>query len=113
MHPADSARAKGAAIGLVTVLPRIATAALEAIEILGERDLEVDNHTPIGDPVTRSRGSLGSTRTTPSLSDDVGLGPCTGRSKSVSDGVVHTAVRTTVIARKAIVIGRPTRVHRG
>jgi len=81
MHAAEGARAKGAAIGVVTVPPRIATAALEATETLREHDLEADIHTPIGDPSPRSRGSLGSTRTTPSLSDDVGLGPCTGRSK--------------------------------
>jgi len=100
MHAAEGARAKGAAIGVVTVPPRIATAALEATEILREHDLEADIHTPIGDPSPRSRGSLGSTRTTPSLSDDVGLGPCTGRlEECVSDGVVHTAARTTVIAR--------------
>lgn len=100
MHAADSARAKGAAIGVVTVLPRIATAAVDATEILREHDLEADVHTPIGDPVTEiarvarehaydaiyvGRREAGSIRR--------------ALEESVSDGVVHTAARTTVIAR--------------
>jgi len=100
MQAADTARAKGAAIGVVTVPPRIATAALEATEILREHDHEADIHTPIGDPSPRSRGSLGSTRTT-----FIAVGRRRAGSmhraleERVSDGVVHTAARTTVIAR--------------
>ena len=99
MQAADTARAKGAAIGVVTVLPKLATAAADAAEILREHQLEATVHTPIGDPVTeiarvahehaydaiyvgrREAGSFGRTL-----------------QKSVSDGVQASA-RTTVIAR--------------
>ena len=37
MQAADTARAKGAAIGVVTVLPKLATAAADAAEILREQ----------------------------------------------------------------------------
>ena len=36
MQAADTARAKGAAIGVVTVLPKLTTAAADAAEILRE-----------------------------------------------------------------------------
>ena len=100
MQAADTARAKGAAIGVVTVLPKLATAAADAAEILREHQLEATVHTPIGDPVTeiarvahehaydaiyvgrREAGSFGQTL-----------------QESVSDGVVQASARTTVIAR--------------
>ena len=39
MHAADAARANDAAIGVVTVLPALATAALDAAQILREHEL--------------------------------------------------------------------------
>jgi nucleotide-binding universal stress UspA family protein len=99
LRAADAARAKGAAIGVVTVLPKLAAAAADAVEILREQDLEATVHTPIGDPITeiarvahehaydaiyvgrREAGSL-----------------ARALQESVSDGVVRASARTTVIA---------------
>ena len=100
MQAADAAQAKRAAIGVVTVLPRLATAAADVAEILREHELEATVHTPIGDPATeiarvahehaydaiyvggRDAGSL-----------------ARALEGSVSEGVVHASARTTVIAR--------------
>ena len=100
MRAADTARAKGAAIGIVTVLPQLAMAAVDAAQILREQHLEASVHMPIGDPVTeiarvarehaydsiyvgrREAGSLGQ-----------------ALQERVSEGVVQAAARTTVIAR--------------
>jgi nucleotide-binding universal stress UspA family protein len=100
MHAADTARAKGAAIGVVTVLPPLAAAATDAREILREYDLEATVHTPIGDPVTEI------TRVAHDHAYDaiyVGRREAGSLAKalegSVSEGVVHTSSRTTVVAR--------------
>jgi nucleotide-binding universal stress UspA family protein len=100
MHAADTARAKGAAIGVVTVLPELAAAAADATEILREHKLEAMVHTPIGDPVTEI------TRVAHDHAYDVIY---VGRREkgsfaralagSVSDGVVHASSRTTVVTR--------------
>ena len=100
MQAADAALDKGAEIGVVTVLPRLTTAAADAAEILREHELEATVHTPIGDPATeiarvaheyaydaiyvgrREAGSFARTLR-----------------QSVSEGVVHASARTTVIAR--------------
>jgi nucleotide-binding universal stress UspA family protein len=100
LQAADTARAKGAAIGVVTVLPQLAMAAVDAARILRGQDLEASVHMPIGDPATeiarvahdhaydsiyvgrREAGSVGH-----------------ALQESVSEGVVQTAARTTVIAR--------------
>ena len=100
MQAAAAALAKGAAIGVVTVLPKIRTAAEAAAAILRERELEAAVHTPIGDTATeiarvaheyaydaiyvgrREAGSVARTL-----------------EESVSEGVVHASPRTTVIAR--------------
>jgi nucleotide-binding universal stress UspA family protein len=100
MHAADAARDHDAAIGVVTVLPAITTAATDAARILRELELEPALHTPIGDPATeiarvaedhaydaiyvgrREHGSLARTL-----------------EQSVSEGVVHASSSTTVIAR--------------
>jgi nucleotide-binding universal stress UspA family protein len=100
MQAADAALAKGAGIGIVTVLPKLATAAADGAAILREHALEATVHTPIGDPATeiarvardyaydaiyvgrREEGSL-----------------ARALEGSVSDGVVHASGRTTVIAR--------------
>jgi nucleotide-binding universal stress UspA family protein len=49
---AEAARATDAAIGVVTVLPRIGTALAEARQILMEQGLEPTVHTPVGDAAT-------------------------------------------------------------
>lgn len=100
MQAADAALARGAAIGVVTVFPKLTTAAADAAEILREHELEATVHTPTGDPATeiarvahehaydaiyvgrREAGSL-----------------ARALEGSVSDGVVQTSARTTVVAR--------------
>lgn len=100
MQAADTAGAKGAAIGIVTVLPKLAAAAADAAEVQREHEPEATVHTPIGDPVTeiarvahkhaydaiyvgrRAAGSL-----------------ARAHQESVSDGVVQASARTTVLAR--------------
>ena len=52
MQAADAALAKGAAIGVVTVLPTIAAAATDAAAILREHELQPTLYTPTGDPAT-------------------------------------------------------------
>jgi nucleotide-binding universal stress UspA family protein len=100
MRAADTARAKGAAIGVVTVLPRLASAAAAAADILREHELDATVHTPIGDPVTEiarvaHEGAY----------DAIYVGRREAGSfaralrQSVSNGVVRTSDRTTVIAR--------------
>jgi len=100
MQAADTARAKGAAIGVVTVLPKLAAAAEDAADILREHDLEATVHTPIGDPVTEiariaHEGAY----------DAIYVGRREAGSfaralqDSVSDGVVSASDRTTVIVR--------------
>jgi nucleotide-binding universal stress UspA family protein len=100
MQAADAALASGASIGVVTVLPKLATAATDAADILREHELEPTLHTPIGDPATeiariahehaydaiyvgrRENGSL-----------------VRALEGSVSEGVVQASAQTTVIAR--------------
>ena len=80
MHAADAAHANDAAIGVVTVLPALATAALDAAQILREHELEPSLHTPVGDPATRLLGSPRSMPTTRSTSGVVRMEPWHGRS---------------------------------
>lgn len=100
MNAAEAALANDAAIGVVTVLPPLATAASDAAQILCEHELEASLHTPVGDPATeiarvadehaydaiyvgrRDHGALAQ-----------------ALEQSVSEAVVHTSSRTTVIAR--------------
>ncbi|HEY7701694.1 MAG TPA: universal stress protein [Candidatus Limnocylindrales bacterium] len=100
MQAADAALTSGASIGVVTVLPKLATAATDAADILREHELEPTLHTPIGDAATeiariahehsydaiyvgrRENGSL-----------------VRALEGSVSEGVVQASARTTVIAR--------------
>jgi nucleotide-binding universal stress UspA family protein len=100
MHAADAALANDAAIGVVTVSPVPRAAADDATQILRDHQLEPEVHTPVGDPATeiarvadehaydaiyvgrRHRESLARTL-----------------ERSVSEGVVHTSSRTTVITR--------------
>jgi nucleotide-binding universal stress UspA family protein len=100
MQAADAALAKGASIGIVTVLPKLATAAADGAAILRVHGLEAAIHMPTGDPATeiarvardyaydaiyvgrREEGSL-----------------ARELEGSVSEGVVHASGRTTVIAR--------------
>jgi nucleotide-binding universal stress UspA family protein len=100
MQAADTARAKGATIGVVTVLPKLTFAAADAAEILREHELEATVHTPIGDPVTEIARVAHE-----HAYDAIYVGRREGGSlaraleKSVSEGVVRTSARTTVIAR--------------
>jgi nucleotide-binding universal stress UspA family protein len=100
MQATDAALATNAAIGVVTVLPSLASAPSDAAQILREHDLEASLHTPTGDPATeiarvaeehaydaiyvgrREQGSL-----------------ARALERSVAEGVVHASARTTVIAR--------------
>lgn len=100
MQAADTARAKGAAIGVVTVLPQLATAATDAAKILREFELEATVHTPIGDPVTEiarvaHEGAYDAIYVGRRDAGSVGR----ALQESVSDGVVQASARTTVIAR--------------
>jgi nucleotide-binding universal stress UspA family protein len=100
MHAADNARANGAAIGVVTVLPKLAGAAADAAAILREHELEATVHTPIGDPVTEIARVAHD-----HAYDAIYVGRREGGSfaralqQGVSDGVVQASTRTTVIAR--------------
>lgn len=100
MQAAEAAHAKGAAIGVVTVLPPLATAAADAAEILREHELEPTLHTPTGDPATEIArvahdhaydAIYVGRRETGSLARAL--------EGSVSEGVVQASTRTTVIAR--------------
>lgn len=100
MQAADAAVAADVEIGVVTVLPEIATAAREAANILLERGIEPALYTPVGDPAEeiahvaeehgydaiyvgrRAPGSL-----TRALGD------------SVSNGVLQSSDRMTIISR--------------
>jgi nucleotide-binding universal stress UspA family protein len=100
MQAADAALAKGAAIGVVTVMPKLTTAAADAAEILREHELEATVHTPIGDPATEIARVAHE-----HAYDAIYVGRREAGSfaqaleESVSEGVVHAAARTTVIAR--------------
>jgi nucleotide-binding universal stress UspA family protein len=100
IQAADAARARNSAIGVVTVLPKLAAAAADAAEILREHELEATVHTPIGDPVTEITriaheyaydAIYVGRRETGSLAQAL--------EQSVSEGVVQASARTTVIAR--------------
>lgn len=100
MHATEAAHANDAAIGVVTVLPSLATAAGDAAAILREHELEPSVHTPVGDPATEI------TRVAEEHAyDAIYVGRrdhgtlARALEQSVSEGVIHTSSRTTVIAR--------------
>ena len=100
MHAADAARANDAAIGVVTVLPALATAAQDAAQILREHELQPDLHTPVGDPATeiaRVAEEHAYDAIYVGRREDGTL--ARALEQSVSEGVVHASSRTTVIAR--------------
>ena len=100
MQAADAALAKGAAIGVVTVLPKLTTAAADAVEILREHELEATVHTPIGDPATeiaRVADEYAYDAIYVGRREDGAL--ARALQVSVSDGVVEASARTTVVAR--------------
>ncbi len=100
MQAADAALAKGAAIGVITVLPKLTTAAADAVEILREHELEATVHTPIGDPATeiaRVAHECAYDAIYVGRREDGAL--ARELQVSVSDGVVGASARTTVVAR--------------
>ena len=100
MHAADAARANDAAIGVVTVLPTLATAAQDAAEILQEHELQADVHTPIGDVVTEIARVAEEHAYDAIYVGRRGDGTLArALEQSVSEGVVQASSRTTVIAR--------------
>jgi nucleotide-binding universal stress UspA family protein len=100
MQAADTALAKGAAIGVVTVLPKLTTAAADAAELLREHELEATVHTPIGDPATEiARVAHEHAYDTVHVGRREGGAFARALGERVSEGVVHASARTTVIAR--------------
>jgi nucleotide-binding universal stress UspA family protein len=100
MQAADAALAKGAAIGVVTVGPKLASAAADAAQILREHELEASIHTPIGDPATEIARVAHE-----HAYDAIYVGRrevgafARALEGSLSEGVVRASARTTVIAR--------------
>lgn len=100
MQAADAALSKGAAIGVVTVSPAPATADDDAVRILRKHHLEPEVHTPVGDPATEIALVADE-----HAYDAIYVGRREHESltsaleRSVSEGVVRTSSRTTVIAR--------------
>jgi nucleotide-binding universal stress UspA family protein len=100
IQAADTAHAKGAAIGVVTVLPQADTAATEAAEILREYDLDATVHTPVGDPVTEIARVAHDHAYDAIYVGRREAGALTrALQASVSEGVVRASSMTTVIAR--------------
>ena len=100
MHAADAARVNDAAIGVVTVLPALATAAPDAARILREHELEPALFTPVGDPATeiaRVAEEHAYDAIYVGRREDGTL--ARALEQSVSEGVVHASSRTTVITR--------------
>jgi hypothetical protein len=100
MQAADTARAKGAAIGVVTVLPQLAMAAVDAARILRGQDLEASVHMPIGDPATEI-ARVAHDHAYDSIyvgRREAGSGGH-ARPENQGEGGGPTAARTTVIAR--------------
>jgi len=100
MQAADAALAKGAAIGVVTVLPTIAAAATDAAAILREHKLQPTLYTPTGDPATeiaRVAHEHAYDAIYVGRREDGSL--ARALEGSVSEGVVQASALTTVIAR--------------
>ncbi|MGH2513959.1 MAG: universal stress protein [Candidatus Limnocylindrales bacterium] len=100
MEAAQAATASGADIGVVTVLPELATAAVDAAAILREQGLEASLYTPVGDPaieIARVADEGDYDAIYVGRRESGSVAPALDH--SVSIGVLHQSDRTTVVAR--------------